>query len=656
MKDRFPKKKASKIFEADLIKVLSEESPNIIFIANEKTVLYANLASCAVLGLSASEIRETETLFYKVLPETALQEIRAVCSGKNSGEAVQRVECVLKSRKRGKLRVALRVMPVKYRGSNSALCVGVELSRRKSLEVELLESERKYDMVFDSLDDAIHVVNRGLKIVLINHGFIELNKQYGIHGDVVGKTVREAYPFLAEKVLTEYEWVFETGNTLITEETMVIGGKESNTQTRKIPVVESGAVTNVITLIRDMTRFRTIEKELRDLNEKLVQSNIKLRQLAFTDSHTGLYNHHFLVESLEAEFSRAKRTGRPLSLMMIDLDNFKSINDVYGHQFGDTVLSQFAQAIKKTAREHDMVMRYGGEEFMIVYQDTDRLSTIDFGHRLNEEAGKMGFGDGRHRVKLTFSASVASYPEDNVGSTQELLGLVDQLLNKAKEFGGNRVYSSLDIKKIADTGISSAGGPNDIMAKMARLNRRMSLGLVEAMFAFARAASLKDNYSDELLEQLAYLAMKLAEKMGVPKSRQGFIKQAVFLRDLGKTGINEKVLSKTGKLSEKEKIMIKEHPVVSADIIRPIHVLHSVLPMVLYHHEHWDGTGYPLGLKGSEIPIEVQIVGLIDSFQALVSDRPYRNAYSREAALAVIRESSGKEFNPDLVKAFMEII
>jgi HD-GYP domain-containing protein (c-di-GMP phosphodiesterase class II) len=128
------------------------------------------------------------------------------------------------------------------------------------------------------------------------------------------------------------------------------------------------------------------------------------------------------------------------------------------------------------------------------------------------------------------------------------------------------------------------------------------------------------------------------------------------LRDLGKVSISEKILTKTDKLTNKEISLLKEHPIISADIIRPVHALYHVLPLVLYHHENWDGTGYPLGMKGDEIPRGAQIVSIADMFQALISDRPYHRAYKIDEAIKIINESAGARFDPYLVENFVSII
>jgi len=134
------------------------------------------------------------------------------------------------------------------------------------------------------------------------------------------------------------------------------------------------------------------------------------------------------------------------------------------------------------------------------------------------------------------------------------------------------------------------------------------------------------------------------------------IRQAAILHDLGKIGISDKILLKNSKLTEEEYAQIKKHPQIAADILRPIHFLRSIIPYILYHHERWDGEGYPCGLKGEVIPVGARIIAIADVFQALTSNRPYRKAFSWEEAIKIIKEGSGTQFDPKIVKLFLKLI
>ncbi len=634
-------------FNMDMLKTMADESDEIVLVTNSEKVLYANKKCENALGYLRGEMSNISLKSGLIFPTEAVDEIQYLCINHSIINSKKSFECDFLSKTGNKVGTMLTLIPIKDNNQSILLCTANEIG-------EKMQNERTAQgFSVSGTADTIFLIDRDFRVILDNRKKYEINKSEVIGSEINANVSNDTSA--SDSTMHEYNWVFETGKTMITEEIIIVNSQETYCETRKIPIYENGKAVKIAVVIRDVTETRNHEKELELLNQKLLDSNDRLTKLAFTDTHTGLFNHRYLMETIETEYFRAKRTGKSLSIVMMDIDNFKSINDVYGHQFGDLILTQFAKKIKLAAREQDTAVRFGGEEFAIVCLDTDRISAILFGQRLIDEVSNGLFGNSKNRIRVTFSASIVSYPEDNVRNASELLGLANQLLNKAKEYGGNRVYSSLDISRITDRGFKD-GDATNIKEKIERLNKRMSQSMVEAVFAFSKSTSIKDNYSVELLEQIVYLAIKLAERMAVPKEDINLIKQAVLLRDLGKVSISETILTKTEKLTNKEMSLLKEHPIISADIIRPVHTLYSVLPFVLYHHEHWDGKGYPLGMKDEEIPVGAQIVSIVDTFQALISDRPYHKAFGKDATIKILNESSGTQFNPYMVEKFLSVI
>jgi diguanylate cyclase (GGDEF)-like protein len=412
-------------------------------------------------------------------------------------------------------------------------------------------------------------------------------------------------------------------------------------------------------LQNEIDRRKKAEKMLKKSEAHYRKSSERLKQLSLRDSHTGLYNHRYLQEVIEAEFQRARRYAHPLTVIMLDIDYFKSINDVYGHQFGDLVLKQFAKQLKRMVRRYDIVIRFGGEEFIIVSPGTARAQAIDLSQRLLDALNIFNFGDKKHTVKLKLSMAVVSYPEDEATKGAGLINLADQILNKAKEFGGNRVYSSMDIKKQKSAVSETRNERSDIKllkAKIDKLTKRANQSLVEAIFAFAKTIELKDHYTGEHVEMTVKYAKDIARRLGLSSLEVEQIGQAAMLHDLGKIGISENILLKKLKLNKKEFEEIKKHPQIGADIIRPVQFLHNLIPSIFYHHERWDGKGYPNGIKGEEIPIGARIIAIADVYQALTSDRPYRKAHSKKTAIKIIKDSSGTQFDPRIVDIFLKIL
>jgi diguanylate cyclase (GGDEF)-like protein/PAS domain S-box-containing protein len=412
-------------------------------------------------------------------------------------------------------------------------------------------------------------------------------------------------------------------------------------------------------LLGSIIERKRAEEKLEILNRKLLRTSRRFRQLALRDSHTGLYNHRYLENVIEAEFNRAKRSAYALSVIMLDIDYFKSINDVYGHQFGDLILKQFARQLKRQVRQYDIVVRFGGEEFIIISPGIDRTTTLALAQRILDNVYLHNFGNDEHSIKLKLSAAVVSYPEDNINTAMDLINTADKILNKVKEDGGDRVYSSIDMKKIKSEALERNEDNTSIeilREKLEKLSKRANQSLFESIFAFAKTIKLRDQYTGEHVESTVNFATEIAKRLKLSDRKVEQIKQAAKLHDLGKIGISDRILLKNSRLTSSEFAEIKKHPMVGADILRPIQSLHDIIPLILYHHERWDGKGYPYGLKQEQIPIGARIVALADVYQALISDRPYRPAFNKTQAIKLIKSGAGTQFDPKIVETFLTIV
>jgi len=395
------------------------------------------------------------------------------------------------------------------------------------------------------------------------------------------------------------------------------------------------------------------------LNRELIKTNEKLKSVSLIDSHTGLYNYRYLQDVIEAEFHQARRYAQNLALIMLDVDYFKSINDVYGVVFGDLVLKQLARQLKRMVRRYDILVRYSGEEFIIISPRLDRTAAFNMAQRLLDSLNFINFGNKKHSVKLKLSFSVVSFPDDRANSGMDLVNLANKVLNKVKESGGNRAYSVLDIKSSSKKGsekTSKAAGVKSLKNTINKLNKQSKQGLTESIFAFAKTLELKDHYTGEHVENTVHFATEIAKELNLAKEDVELIKQAAMLHDLGKIGISENILLKKGKLTKKEFEEIKKHPQIGADIIRPIQFLHALIPFIFYHHERWDGKGYPSGIRGEDIPLGARVIAIADVYQALISDRPYHKAFLKPMAIDMIKKASGTQFDPRIVDTFLKVI
>jgi diguanylate cyclase (GGDEF)-like protein len=410
----------------------------------------------------------------------------------------------------------------------------------------------------------------------------------------------------------------------------------------------------------NINKRKNAEEKLEEVNKDLVRTNKRLKQLTLRDAQTGLYNYRYLEDAIESEFHRAKRYELPLSAIVLDIDYFKSINDVYGLKFGDLVLKQFSRLLKKTLRRYDIVVRTGGEEFLILSPGVDRPSAVMLAERISEATSLCNFGDRNHIVELRLSIAVISFPEDKIVKALDFIEFANHVLEIAKKRGGNCICSSLDITKedqpTIEDKVEDLAEIRFLREKIDKLTKSSNQSLIEAVFGFVKTIKLKDRYTGEHVERMVHYSTEIANALSLPRGDIELIRQASVLHDLGKIGIGEKILLKSKKLNRKEFNEIKKHPQIGVDIIRPIQFLHSIIPLILYHHERWDGNGYPRGLRAEEIPIGARIVAVADVYQALISDRPYRRAYSKQEAIEIIIRGAGTHFDPKIVSIFLEIL
>ncbi len=385
----------------------------------------------------------------------------------------------------------------------------------------------------------------------------------------------------------------------------------------------------------------------------------RLKAISLKDPLTGLYNYRYLRERLSLEFKRAKKYALPISILMIDLDYFKSINDIYGHRYGDAILQELGRTLQNNARSTDIVIRYGGAEFLIIMLDTNKEAAVKAGTNLLNNLLEHSFGKKNSRIKLKVSMGISSFPEDSVVTEVNFLDFADEALRNAKEKGGNRVSTLRSASKEELPDIVQDGGGeniNKLKEKLLKLESKENQILLESIYAFAKTIAAKDYYTGEHAENMVSIASSIGDALQLPDKDIENLKHAATLHDLGKIGIPDNILQKKGKLSKKEFNIIKKHPKIGAEIIRSVHFLNEVVPSVLYHHERYDGLGYSTGLKGNEIPLGARIIAVADVYQALISDRPYRKAFSRKYALEIIKAGSGTHFDPEVVNAFVSLL
>lgn len=649
-RDITERKKAQKEFEEEIrasYAVIDNISAGLTLSDKRGRFVIFNQAMQRITGYTMEEINAQglDVLLYPD-PEDrkkAISRLGEIADGKVTADVPTKIRA--KDGSRSILSVSTSL--IKYKGSEMFLSVWRDITASALLQDALRVSETRFRRLFETAQDGILLLDaRNGQIREVNPFLIDMLGY--LREEFLGRELWEVGAFVD---ISRSKAAFQTLKTdrYVRYEDLPLRAKDGR-------LINVEFVSNVYEVdhedviqcnIRDITARRKLEEEREKLNKRL-------RQLTLKDSHTGLYNHRYLKDAIKVSFSRAARHGAPLSVIMIDIDYFKSINDVYGHLFGDLVLKQFAGQLSAAVRPYDVVIRYGGEEFIIIAADTDREGALILAHRILERVNAFPFGNKAHPVALKASLGVAAYPEDAIQRSGELVDLADRIMDKAKDNGGNRVYSAVDLHKASETA-RQAAGTQLLKEKIAKLTIRASQGVIEEIMAFAKEVGSKDHYTGACGEVTVNYAVDISRELRVPEGKVELIRQAAMLYDLGKAGISERILQKKSRLTRTEFNEIKKHPQIGVDIIRPIHSLHPIIPYLLHHHERWNGTGYPHGLAGARIPLGARIIAVADVYKALVADRAYRKAYSPGQAVEMIRQGSGTFFDPAIVKAFVTV-
>ncbi len=364
----------------------------------------------------------------------------------------------------------------------------------------------------------------------------------------------------------------------------------------------------------------------------------RAEQRSRIDELTGLFNRRHFEERIKEEVARHSRHDSVFTLLMVDLDAFKAYNDMYGHPSGDKLLKFVASLIGYAVRDSDQAFRYGGDEFAIVLPRTSPEDAYVVAERVRMRVAREMEA---RRSGVTASIGLASYPADGV-MPGELVATADTALYYAKNTGGNRTYVSSKIFADAEAGVEPK-------------NNHRGSGL-SAVYALAAAVDAKDHYTYGHSRKVNTYAVVLAESIGLPSDEVSRISTSALLHDIGKIGVPDSILNKKGALDAQEWDSIKSHPRLGANIVGNVPDLAPCVGSILYHHERWDGTGYPEGLRGKSIPLGARILAIADAFAAMASARPYRAALQDGDALERLKQGAGSQFDPELVQLFVEEI
>jgi len=366
------------------------------------------------------------------------------------------------------------------------------------------------------------------------------------------------------------------------------------------------------------------------LYQRSAYQALRAMRLALTDPLTGLGNHRSFQERLQRKLFHAEDSGEPFTLCMIDVDDFKRINDLFGHPAGDRVLAQVGSRL----RQNGEAFRLGGDEFALLLPG---LSTDEALSTASSVLARIATSDFEHVGSVTASAGVAGFPRQAF-DRDELIRLADSALYWAKEHGKNRVHAYRpDVVELAELR-RLAHGPD----RAARFRAAASL---------AKAVDARDTYTGSHSTRVAELGAWIAQQLGLDQEQVELSRLAGSLHDLGKLAIPEELLRKPGPLTPPERLVLERHPQIGHRMLESLGV-DPVADWVLHHHERWDGSGYPDRLRGEEIPLGARIIFVADAYDAMTSDRAYRGRLTPRAAVEELERCAGTQFDPSIVAAF----
>lgn len=496
-----------------------------------------------------------------------------------------------------KIWIATSKVPLHDERGTIVEMVGVnrDVTERKIVEKQLKASEEEKILILNAFEDLVVYYEEGPRIIWAN---VTALKDFGLNpGDIVGKfcfAVFEGRETPCPGCATVR--AFESGKP---EEAEITARDGTIWHQRAYPIFDAeGKVFRVVTISLNITAKKKIEEHI--------------RYLTFHDPLTGLYNRLFFEEEL-GRLDTPRQL--PLSVIMVDVNNLKLVNDVFGHKQGDVLLKRVAQILTKSCRKEDIIARWGGDEFVILLPGTPEDVAQSVARRIIqacEEAKE------EHLIPVSLAVGCATKVDERES--------IDAVLSEAE----NRMYRNK-------------------LAEAKSLRARLILSFEQSLREIP--GEMETHH-----ERMRALSRAIGEAFGLSPAELDTLDLLARLHDLGKLGVSRNILTKPAPLTEEEWEDIRRHPEIGYRIARVFPELLPVAEGILAHHERFDGTGYPRGLKGGEIPLLARIIAVVDAFVAMTSDRPYRKALTREEAQEEIVKRAGTQFDPEVVQVFLRVV
>lgn len=476
----------------------------------------------------------------------------------------------------------------------------IDITERKLKEVEVEKQKNILRTIIDAVPEYIFYKDKESKFIGYNKKFRDFYEKVGIK-EIIGKTDLDIYndKDVAANFVKQDQIIMKTKKATYYEHKIENeNGKEIIQENIKIPVIDkNGEAWGLVGVSRDITERKNMEKKLRYISER--------------DMLTGLYNRYSFEEKIK---SLNYEEYLPLGIIMGDVNGLKIVNDTLGHLDGDNLLKAIAKILKEICDPNGYVFRWGGDEFMILLPNCSEAKSEKIIKDITQKCKQAEYKF--MQLSIALGEAIRHSIDDNI---YDCITKVEEKVYRQKLLEKKSIKSSI-------------------------------------MDSLKRSLEEKNMETNEHTERVVKYALEIGKRLNLKISELDELELAASLHDIGKIGISEEILLKPGKLTKEEFEIMKTHTEKGARIISASGELGNVAQGVLKHHEKWDGTGYPLGISGEQIPLMARIINVADSYDVMTSDRVYKKAMSEKEAIIELKRCAGKQFDPQIVKCFSEYI
>lgn len=377
---------------------------------------------------------------------------------------------------------------------------------------------------------------------------------------------------------------------------------------------------------------------------------------ALRDPLTQLFCHRTFHEQLDLLLDNIQSQKLPLACILLDIDYFRQLNETLGHSFGDEVLRQTAAMLAENLLPQHVACRYGGEKFGVILPETAVGTAVQVAEKIRQAVAGHSYIDDDRSTHITVSAGVAG-TDHRTRSKNQLIQHTETALAEAKSKGRNRVCFWQDAeRRDAMMPPADQAAIDDLRERFAELQKEFKESYLKSSLPILEEMEAADGYLKDHSRNVARLSTRLAHRLHLDRREVGRINTAALLHDIGKLAIGGDILRKATPLSEAEFELIKKHPLYGVSILSQTRMFDEELPLILHHHERYDGEGYPHGLKGEQIPLGARIICLAEAFDGLTAGAVYRAAISTENAIAELARCAGSHFDPELVTILIHLV